>query len=117
MLSSPASGHFENSAKRHRHFQDKLSHCNHSYPITSAQSLLARENDVKCLFSGNGVSLADLADLMGHKDLATTRIYAKVEQRHLRSIASKLSILVPGDVSPKAISRKFQKITCYQSVA
>jgi len=27
-----------------------------------------------------GVSLADIADLMGHKDLATTQIYAKVEQ-------------------------------------
>jgi site-specific recombinase XerD len=27
-----------------------------------------------------GVSLADIADLMGHKDLATTQVYAKVEQ-------------------------------------
>jgi hypothetical protein len=26
-----------------------------------------------------GVSLADIADLLGHKDLATTQIYAKVQ--------------------------------------
>ncbi len=30
-----------------------------------------------------GTSLADIADLMGHKDLATTRIYAKVEQTQI----------------------------------
>jgi site-specific recombinase XerD len=41
-----------------------------------------------------GASLADIADLLGHKDLATTQIYAKVQQEHLRSVVSKLSPLV-----------------------
>jgi hypothetical protein len=37
-----------------------------------------------------GVSLADIADLLGHKDLATTQIYAKVHQEHLRMAIAKL---------------------------
>lgn len=41
-----------------------------------------------------GVSLADIADLLGHKDLATTQIYAKVQQEHLRAAVSKLTPLV-----------------------
>jgi site-specific recombinase XerD len=41
-----------------------------------------------------GVSLADIADLLGHKDLATTQIYAKVQQEHLRTAISKLTPLV-----------------------
>jgi integrase len=43
-----------------------------------------------------GVSLADIADLLGHKDLATTQIYAKVQQDHLRKVVAKLGVLVPG---------------------
>lgn len=38
-----------------------------------------------------GVSLADNADLLGHKDLATTQIYAKVQQEHLRTVIGKLT--------------------------
>ena len=53
-----------------------------------------------------GVSLADIADLMGYKDLATTQIYAKVEQEHLRSVASKLTPLVPMEVSPESVTRR-----------
>jgi integrase/recombinase XerD len=41
-----------------------------------------------------GVPLADIADLMGHKDLATTQIYAKVQVEHLRTAAARLSNLV-----------------------
>jgi len=44
-----------------------------------------------------GVSLADIGDLLGHKDLATTQIYAKVQQEHLRAAVSKLTQLV-GEV-------------------
>src|SRR5437868_7786625 len=43
-----------------------------------------------------GVSLADIADLLGHKDLATTQIYAKVQQEHLRTVVGKLTGLVPA---------------------
>lgn len=43
-----------------------------------------------------GVSLADIGDLLGHKDLATTQIYAKVHQEHLRGVISKLTSLVRG---------------------
>jgi hypothetical protein len=46
-----------------------------------------------------GVSLADIADLMGHKDLATTQMYAKVEQQHLRTVVSKLTPLISDDVA------------------
>jgi integrase len=46
-----------------------------------------------------GASLADIGDLLGHKDLATTQIYAKVQQEHLRKVISKLTPLV-GSPSP-----------------
>jgi site-specific recombinase XerD len=41
-----------------------------------------------------GVSLADIADLLGHKDLATTQIYAKVHQAHLREAVGRLAGVV-----------------------
>src|SRR5205823_5257853 len=43
-----------------------------------------------------GASLADIADLLGHKDLATTQIYAKVQQDHLRTVIAKLTPVVAG---------------------
>ena len=46
-----------------------------------------------------GVNLADIADLLGHKDLATTQIYAKVLQDHLRHVVSKLTPLVLAENS------------------
>ena len=52
-----------------------------------------------------GVNLADIADLLGHKDLATTQIYAKVQQEHLRSVIGKLSGLVPNDASLKCVTQ------------
>ena len=59
-----------------------------------------------------GVNLADIADLLGHKDLATTQIYAKVQQEHLRSIVSKLTPLVkpdakaaPSKMSPENVTQ------------
>jgi hypothetical protein len=55
--------------------------------------------------------------LMGHKDLATTQIYARVEQQHLREVVSKLTSLIPDDVPPKCVTRgilrKNLKITFY----
>lgn len=48
-----------------------------------------------------GVSLADIADLLGHKDLATTQIYAKVHQEHLRTVISKLGL--PGAVGEPSL--------------
>jgi integrase/recombinase XerD len=50
-----------------------------------------------------GVPLANIADLMGHRDLATTQIYAKVQMEHLRSDVSRLSPLAP-DVSLKCVT-------------
>jgi integrase/recombinase XerC len=57
-----------------------------------------------------GVDLADIGDLLGHKDLATTKVYAKVQQEHLRGVISKLTPLVannkgqlPASGSPKHI--------------
>ena len=56
-----------------------------------------------------GVSLADIADLLGHKDLATTQIYAKVQQEHLRSVVGKLTASLPGakksDASLKRVTQ------------
>jgi integrase len=49
-----------------------------------------------------GVSLADIADLLGHKDLATTQIYAKVQQEHLRTVVGKLTGLLPAAKSTDA---------------
>ena len=59
-----------------------------------------------------GCSLADIADLLGHKDLATTQIYAKVQQEHLRSVVGKLTGLVPSsgtDVSLKCVTQGSQQ--------
>ena len=53
-----------------------------------------------------GVSLADIADLLGHKDLATTQIYAKVQQEHLRSVIGKLTGLVPAATKSSDASLK-----------
>jgi len=41
----------------------------------------------------SGVSLPDIADLMGHTDIRTTQIYAKVMQEHLRREIAKLAPL------------------------
>jgi integrase len=53
-----------------------------------------------------GVSLADIADLLGHKDLATTQTYAKVQQEHLRSVVGKLTGLLPAAAEKSAASLK-----------
>jgi len=50
-----------------------------------------------------GVNLADVADVLGHKDLATTQIDAKVLQDHLRQIVTKLTPLVSGKESSEEI--------------
>lgn len=52
-----------------------------------------------------GASLADFGDLLGHRSLATTQIYAKVQQEHLRSVISKLSPLA-GAVGSAARGRR-----------
>lgn len=49
-----------------------------------------------------GVSLADIADLMGHKDLGTTQIYAKVHQQHLRTAVGKLALIAAEIVEPNS---------------
>ena len=41
---------------------------------------------------------------MGRADLATTQIYAKVQQEHLRRVISKLNYLVPVLVSPENVT-------------
>ncbi len=52
-----------------------------------------------------GVPRANIADLMGHRDLATTHIYAKVQMEHLRSDVSRLSGLVAfPEPSPKTVT-------------
>ena len=59
-----------------------------------------------------GANLADIADLFGHKDLATTQIYAKVQQEHLRSVVGKLTGLVPvsrSDASLKCVTQGDQQ--------
>lgn len=54
-----------------------------------------------------GVNLADIADLLGHRDLATTQIYAKVQQEHLRTAIAKLVPVVGGADRPlKQLSAK-----------
>ncbi len=59
-----------------------------------------------------GCSLADITDLLGHKDLATTQIYAKVQQEHLCPVVGKLTGLVPSsrtDASLKCVTRGDQQ--------
>jgi len=52
-----------------------------------------------------GTSLADIADLLGHKDLATTQIYAKVQQQHLRNVVGRLSGVIPIDLPHGSATR------------
>ena len=47
-----------------------------------------------------GVPLPNIADLMGHRDLKTTQIYAKVEVEHLREALRHLGGLLPNEVPP-----------------
>ena len=65
-----------------------------------------------------GVNLADIADLMGHKDLATTQIYARVQQEHLRSVIGKLTPLVPAenDVSRNRVTHSPTKDIAGQKI-
>jgi hypothetical protein len=56
--------------------------------------------------SASPLLLAGIADLMGHKDLATTQIYAKVEEQNRRSVVNKLTPLVPPEVSLKSVTRR-----------
>jgi site-specific recombinase XerD len=58
-----------------------------------------------------GVPLANIADLMGHCDLATTQIYAKVQIDHLREAVSRISALVPK-VSPGLLRRQGAVLNC-----
>ncbi len=61
------------------------------------------------------VPLADIGDLMGHRDQKTTAIYAKVQMEHLREAIGKISPLAPRrapklpseavDVSLKCVTR------------
>jgi hypothetical protein len=50
------------------------------------------------------VPLANIADLMGHADLATTQIYAKVQIEHLRDAVERVTPLVPNRPSLKSVT-------------
>jgi hypothetical protein len=50
----------------------------------------------------SGAPLANIADLMGHSDLATTQVYAKVQIEHLREAVNQLAPLVPVSLSDGA---------------
>lgn len=51
-----------------------------------------------------GVPLTSIADLMGHADLATTQIYAKVQIEHLREAVGRLAPLVPDRPSLESVT-------------
>ena len=53
----------------------------------------------------SGVSLANIADLMGHRDLTTTQIYAKVQMEPLRNAVEQLTPLVPTDPSLESVTQ------------
>jgi hypothetical protein len=74
----------------------------HDHEVMAAGVLLDRRPLLLKRHSTN------IADLMGHRDLATTQIYAKVEVEHLRDAISRLSTLVPAEekkVSPEGVTR------------
>jgi hypothetical protein len=48
---------------------------------------------------------------LGHRDLATTQIYAKVQQDHLRQIISKLSPLVSDAPAAPEASMSLENVT------
>ena len=62
-------------------------------PASSSSTVHALRHSFGAHLRMAGVSLADIGDLLGHKDLATTQIYAKVQQEHLRAVISKLTPL------------------------
>jgi hypothetical protein len=63
---------------------------------TKLSTVHARRHSFGAHLRMAGVNLAGIGDLLGHKGLATTQIYAKVQQEHLRTVISKLSPLVGG---------------------
>jgi integrase/recombinase XerD len=57
-----------------------------------------------------GVPLPNIADSMGHRDLKTTQIYARVEVEHLRAALAHLGPLLPQEqVSPVVPPRAFRR--------
>jgi integrase/recombinase XerD len=88
------------------HLLEKLKKiCRRAGITPSAATLHALRHSFGSHLRMAGVPLANIADLMGHKDLATTQIYAKVEVEHLREAVSRLSSLVP-EREEKKVSRK-----------
>jgi integrase len=88
---------FANRAgSRDTHILEKFKHaCRRaSIPATTVHAL---RHSFGAHLRMAGVSLADIADLLGHKDLATTQIYAKVHQEHLRAAIAKLNTVVGRD--------------------
>ena len=62
-----------------------------------------------------GCSLAGIADLLGHKDLATNAdLREGPVQEHLRTVVGKLSGLISDDVSLKAIPRAGSIRSCWK---
>lgn len=51
-----------------------------------------------------GVSLADIGELLGHADLASTQIYAKVYQEYLRGVVTRLNPLMGTDAGMNLVS-------------
>ena len=86
---------------RHSHLLDKLKMICRRAAMRQA-TLHSLRHSFGAHLRMAGVSLADIADLMGHKDLATTQIYAKVEQQHLRAVVNKLTPLIPDQVALKS---------------
>jgi hypothetical protein len=88
------------------HLLEKLKKiCRKARITPSAATLHALRHPFGSHLRMAGVPLANIADLMGHKDLATTQIYAKLEVEHLREAVSRLSSLVP-EREEKKVSRK-----------
>ena len=77
---------------RHTHILERLKRiCSHAGIRSSTVHALRHSFGAHLRMAG--ASLADIGDLLGHKDLATTQIYAKVQQEHLKSVISKLQPL------------------------
>jgi len=88
------------------HLLEKLKKvCRRARVTPAATTLHALRHSFGAHLRMAGVPLASIADLMGHADLATTQVYAKVQVEHLRDAVSQLAPLVGREMSPENVTR------------
>jgi len=93
-------------ANRERHLLPKLKRiCRHAGITPAAATVHALRHSFATHLRMSGVPLENIAELLGHSDLATTKIYAKLETAHLQEAVGRLAFLLPEEMSHENVTR------------